>query len=478
MTISRISTSLGYSRVLSGLSLNNGRLLDLQTQLTTGLQFQTPSDNPGGVRRVLDLEGRLSNSVRSQEALAAGEVVLGEGASRLLEISGLVAEAREHLIQGLNGVLDDDSRALIGAELRSIRDELLRLANSDIDGNSLFAGSNTGVTPFQLEVSDGVERVVYAGNTEGQAIEVDGIRTPITLSGLDVFAAFEPSGVNLVGTTGLALGSTANEGVGSAELVIRSDGIDASSLAGAGIATAGSPPGTLVGTQAVTIDAVAGTIRLGDGPAVSIPDPTSPEAADFELTGTGGATLRLDLSAYDGSSITGSVTGAASISFDGGAFTELDTTDADLRLIAPDGERVVHVDATQVTSAGRELVHYSGAENLFDLLGSLADDLESSGEFGVEELQERLGVRLSELDRHQDAVGRGLGTLGARTQRLGDSRNSLAAVELNIRERLSEVQDIDISEVVLDLQQTQNALQLSQATGARLLQTSLLDFLR
>ena len=75
-------------------------------------------------------------------------------------------------------------------------------------------------------------------------------------------------------------------------------------------------------------------------------------------------------------------------------------------------------------------------------------------------------------------MGTGLGTLGARSQRLGDSRNSLASVELSTRQRLSDVQDADISEVVLDLQQSQSALQLSQATGARLLQTSLLDYLR
>ncbi len=478
MPISRISSSQTYSRVLSGLHLNTARLLRSQEQLSSGLRFQLPSDDPGAARRVLDLQARLASSVRAQDALASGEQVLGEGAGRLLDASGLVAEAREHLIQAMNGVLDPDSRALIGGELRSIRDELLRLANSSLDGNSLFAGSKTGTQPFEIQTQGGVERVVYAGDGESQAIEVDGNRTPITLSGLDIFAAFEPTGVTLVGTTGLGLGTTANQGTGSAEIQIRSDGVDVSALGGVGISATGSLESSLVGTQLVSIDATAGTIRLGDGAAVEIPDLGSPEAANFQLTGSGGATVQLDLSGWDGTSTTEPVTGTASISFDGGPFTSLDTSNTDLRLVAPDGERVVHVDATAVQSAGRELVHFTGAENLFDLLEGVANDLESSEEFGVDELQDRLGLRLEELGRHLNSVGVGLGTLGARTQRLEDSRNSHASVELSTRQRLSDVQDADISEVVLDLQQSQSALQLSQAAGSRLLQTSLLDFLR
>lgn len=478
MPISRISSSYGYQRVLSGLNLNLARLLQSQEQLSSGLRFQLPSDDPGAARRVLDLDRRLSGARRAQDALAAGQASLGEGASRLQEASGLIAEAREHIIQAMNGVLDPDSRGLIGGELRSIREALLDLANSKIDGNALFAGSKTGSQPFVEVTENGKKRVVYQGDTEAQTIEVGGNKTAVNLSGLDVFASFAPSGVTLEGPTGIALGSTANQGTGSQELVIRQDGTDAGNLTSVGIALSGALGNTIVGAHAIEIDAATGTVRLGDGEAVKLPDPSSAEASDFVVTGADGAQVHLNVSGWDGNSYSGSLTGSASISFAGSDFQALDLSATDQRLIAPGGAQVIHVDATQVSRAGHELVHFTGAENLFDLLEGLGEDLEAAEDFTSGEIYDRLALRLTELDRHMKAVGNGLGTLGARTQRLADSQDSYLSVELGLQARLSDVQDADLSEVVLDLQRSQSALQLSQATGARLLQSSLLDYLR
>lgn len=478
MPITRISSPMGYRRVLSGLNLNLSRLLKSQTQLSSGLRFQKASEDPSAARRVLSLRNQLAASERAQSSLFAGETLLNEGATRLQDSSGLVAEARELMIQAMNGVLDPDSRRLIGEQIGSIRDELLRLANSDVEGSSLFAGSQTGTTPFAEQSGDRFERAVYQGDSLSQSIEVDGSKTPLTLSGLDLFAGFEPTGVSLVGSTGLQLGATANEGTGSAEIEIRTDSIDLGTLGTVGITSSGIGSDAVVGSRSVTIDAAAGTIQLGSGPAVALPDVASAEAADFQLVDENGATLDLDLSGWDGSSLTTTVSGEASIAFDGGPFEVLDTLSGDLRLSSPDGARIVHVDATAVNQAGRELVHFTGAENLFDVLAAVEADLGETTELGESTLQDRLGLRLVELDRHMRSIGGGLGTLGARSQRLGDTRDGYASIEVNTRERLSAVQDADLSEVILDLQQSQSALQLTQATGARLLQNTLIDYLR
>ena len=473
MPIQRISSSAGYQRVLSGLNLNLSRLLRAQSQLSSGLRFTTPSEDPGATRRVLDLERRLAGAIRAQGALETGRVSLDTGAVRLEEASGLIAEAREHLVQAMNGTLDAGSRALIGQELLSIRDSLLSVANAEFDGQHLFGGSKTGTPPF----AEATEGVVYTGDTEEQKLVVGGVETPVNLSGADVFAAFEPSSVTLVGTTGVELGQTANQGTGSAELVIRHDSTDLGAAAGIGITSAAGDADSLVGVHALVIDAVAGTARLGDGPAVTLPDTASPEAADVTLTNSAGGELHLDLSGWDGSSYTGDVQGLASISFDGSDFVPLDTSQDDLQLVGEGAGQVVHVDATGIAKAGTELVHYTGAENVFDLLAGLGADL-SDESLPLDDLFDRLALRLGELDRHADAVGSALGTLGARSQRLSDSQDGYLSSELAVRGRLSDVQDADLSEVVLDLQRSELALQLSQAAGSRLISTSLLDYLR
>ena len=172
MPITRLSSQLGYTQVLSGLHLNLGRLLESQEQLATGLRFQRASDDPAGARRVIGLRNRLSVAERAQSVLSSAESVLGQGASRLQEVSGLVTEARELVIQAMNGVLDPDSRSLIGNELAGIREDLLRLANSQVEGSSLFAGSEVGAVPFvEQGGGNGIPRVVYQGDGQSQVLE-------------------------------------------------------------------------------------------------------------------------------------------------------------------------------------------------------------------------------------------------------------------------------------------------------------------
>ena len=72
---------------------------------------------------------------------------------------------------------------------------------------------------------------------------------------------------------------------------------------------------------------------------------------------------------------------------------------------------------------------------------------------------------------------RALGTLGARTERLISSGSRLETVSLNVEGQLSQVEDVDITEVILEMNRTEQTLQLAQATGSRLIQHTLLDFL-
>jgi flagellar hook-associated protein 3 FlgL len=67
--------------------------------------------------------------------------------------------------------------------------------------------------------------------------------------------------------------------------------------------------------------------------------------------------------------------------------------------------------------------------------------------------------------------------LGARSARLASATERQSDLALQLTGRLSAVEDADLSEVALELTRSQAVLELAQAAGARLLQTSLLQFL-
>jgi flagellin-like hook-associated protein FlgL len=298
----------------------------------------------------------------------------------------------------------------------------------------------------------------------------------INLPGTDVFGGGRPSGTSFTGTTGLRAGLTADEGSGYETLTLRHDATDAGNLSSVGVTlVSGGARDTLLGTHPIDIDVLAGTIRLGDGPALSLPAPGSAESADFVLTNEAGGELHLDLSAFSGVDYSGTVQGQGSISIDGSTFVPLSFGETDLELANAATGSSVHVDTTAVGKAGEELVTFSGALNLFDLLQGIEADLRTIED--PAELFPRLEAHLAELDQGHERLLSATSALGARSQRLGVSGERAADLGVQLAGLLSSTQDADIAAVALDLAKADASLQLAQSAGSRLLQTTLLNFL-
>ncbi|MEZ5977549.1 MAG: flagellar hook-associated protein FlgL [Planctomycetota bacterium] len=472
----RLSTNQTYKLVLDGLNINFGKMVRAANQVSSGRRINAPSDDPTGAALVLAYERRLADIGRASDAALSGRDVADSATAVLEEVSGLLTEVRSIVIQGMNGTLDTQSRKALSDQVSLLREQLVTLANTRTGNRYLFGGSETSTRPFD-EVGG---KIVYFGDDTEQQVRVgQGIGIPINVPGSSLFAADTGSGAVLGGATGLALGTTANDGSGEEHVTVRHDATDLSALAPSGIVSAaGGANDTFVGSANLVIDTAAGTATLGDGTPVPIPDPTSDDYDDFVVSNGLGGELHLDLSLWNGADVAGPVSASASVSIDGSNFVAVDFTETDLRLANPATGSVLHVDTSALGRAGDELVNFAGDVDVFAVLDGIAADLEDSASFDSSEIVDRLGMRLGELDRHHDNVLAGLGILGSRSARLGDAASRLSAIELQVTSQLSDVRDADLSEVVLDLQRSQQILQVSQAVGSRLIQSSLLDFLR
>jgi hypothetical protein len=320
--------------------------------------------------------------------------------------------------------------------------------------------------------------VVYRGNGEAQALLVGrDTRVETTVPGDRVFSQRSSTGLAFSGLTGLAAGSSASQGLGAVELHLRHDAT--TGTLGAGLLFAGGGASdTILGDHALSVDAAAGTVQLGSGPVLRIPQPGDPDVADFVVSSAGGAELHLDFSAFTGVDVDTIVHGDGSVSIDGSSFTALSFTETDLQLTDPARGVVLHLDATGVQRAGPELVHFGGTVDVFEVLQGIVDDLENGAGLSHPDLQERLGMWLGELDRNHDNVLLATGSLGSRSQRLSRMEEGLLESETQVQGLLSDVQDADFSQVVLDMTLAEQTLELAQATSVRLLNNSLLNFLR
>jgi len=468
----RIGTFSSYGRVLLGLQRNQHQLVRAQEQLSSGSRLLRPSDDPVSASRAIRLERQLADVARYREAIRSGRSDLDTAASSLQDVSNLMAEAREIVLRGMNGTLSQQDREILAQEFDLIREQLLDIGNQRSGDRYLFGGTQTSSAPWREITVDGVRKVVYAGDGESKYLRVgETIEVPVGLPGSEIFGKLEPTGVQFDGLT-------ADEGSGYASLVLRHDSTDPGLLGSVGIALAGGgAQDTLLGANSLTIDPVAGTIQLGNGAVRNLPSLTSPEAADFVVTNENGGELHLDLTGYSGAAFGGTVTGNGSISLDGTTFTALSFTESDLELRDDASGMVLHVDTTGVSRAGNELVTFGGTTNVFDLMQGIADDLRNADGIAQTEIHARLNQRLGELDRNHENVITSLGVLGSRSSRLQASDGRALDVEVLLQGQLSDASDADLAEVAIDLARSDMILEVAQASGARLIQTTLLNFL-
>lgn len=470
----RPTTNSNYSLLSGQILRGQSKLVRAQEQLASGKLILRPSDDAGKAHQAMTLRRQLAELARFRGAAEGGIPLLQAAAGALEDTTGALAEARELLLQGMNGTLDDADRGTLATAIEGIFDQVLAGANSRFGDRYLFGGTRTQEAPFQ-RTAGGVR---YVGDAGAPMVAVgQGTRSAIGSPGSSLFLLDAYAGVARVGSTGLALGASPSQGSGYARLVLRHDAT--SGAPGSGLALVdGGAKDTLLGSRDLVVDAAAGTIRLGAGPEVALPDPSDPAAAEVVLVDEHGAELRIDARGYDGTSSSTTLTGSGSISLDGGSFQPIDFGAGNLRLVGTGGSPVLHLDLTGVVRSGEEQLSFRGRSSVFDVLAAIATDLRNPGGLSPAQLNERLGVHLQELDAHRENVLSGMSGLGARQALLSDTAQRLGGVEFELTALLSGVEDVDVAQVVLEASRAEQTLQLVQMAGARMIQNTLLDFLR
>lgn len=142
----RVTSSMMVNSTLRDLSLSLSRLQETQTKMSTGKELTRASVNPGATAAAMGLRQDLRRTDQRMRSLddAQGWLSTADGALT----SGLTAlgKAKELAVRGGNtgGISDSVARQAIGAEVRSVRSELLAMANSSYGDRSVFGGTVAG----------------------------------------------------------------------------------------------------------------------------------------------------------------------------------------------------------------------------------------------------------------------------------------------------------------------------------------------
>jgi flagellin-like hook-associated protein FlgL len=126
---------------LQGLNRNLDQVGRLQQQLTSGKVISTPSDSPTGTNRAM--QTRADQAAVAQQARNIGDAQswLEQTDSSLQTMLEVTRRVRDLTVQGLNaGASSAASQGALATEVASLREGLLSIANTSVQGRPLFGG--------------------------------------------------------------------------------------------------------------------------------------------------------------------------------------------------------------------------------------------------------------------------------------------------------------------------------------------------
>ncbi|HET9655446.1 MAG TPA: flagellar hook-associated protein FlgL [Kineosporiaceae bacterium] len=146
------------------------------------------------------------------------------------------------------------------------------------------------------------------------------------------------------------------------------------------------------------------------------------------------------------------------------------TVDSSGTYVGDDGDVVIRIsgDATVRTDVKGTAV---GADTVPALLTQIAADVAAGNSAGV-------NAGLDSLDAALSNVQQSLGDVGARQARVDSVRSLVDSARLDLTSKISDTEDVDLPETIMNLQAQQVAYQSALGAAAKITQVSLADFLK
>lgn len=424
----RVTNGMMVNNLMRNLNRNLIRMSNTQQQLSSGKKFINPSDDPIGVSRSLRLNTEIATMDQYKRNAEDVDSWLSSTEQVVSNMNDVLQRARELTVQAASDTNSVDERSAIASEIQELKNQLVQLGNTTYAGSSLFSGFKTDKP---LLNSDGTYNIGGSGSklTADELIAVNvGIGDKIV--------------ENFVGQRLFGLYSSVSD-------------------------LEKEPDDTLVLQQSMS----------GSYLSASASDPLN-AAVSFTLT-NGSDTVNINLTGSFSS--LGAVADAINTQLDG-------TTLDDPHVIASikDNRLVFESDNTlTIQSAGVGLESIGMANNqtsvsridsgnksqLIAVFDQLISDLKSGNTEGI-------GKALSRLDIQMDNVNTIRAEIGVRTNRLDLTINRIDDDTINLTELMSKNEDADIAEVIMNLKMEEYVYQASLSGGAKIIQPTLVDFIR
>ncbi|MFQ5355966.1 MAG: hypothetical protein ACE5DY_05685 [Mariprofundaceae bacterium] len=170
----RISSQQIYETLLAGIHHQWQANAEASEQGSTGRRFNRPSQDAVAYKTSLDMRHIQSGIDSSLGAIQVAKLRLGMSENALAPMLPILHRAQALAVQLGSATNSAAERKQAAVEISILRDQLVTLTNSRINGVPLFAGTATDVDPITLDANG---NAVYQGNAQERLVAITSTQT-------------------------------------------------------------------------------------------------------------------------------------------------------------------------------------------------------------------------------------------------------------------------------------------------------------
>jgi len=186
--------SIYLSRIKTSISTLNKNIETTTNQVSSGRTFQKGSENIEAFNIHLKIKQDLKEFNTVKNDLSYAKNILNSSEASINTIENLNDTIYTDLLKMSNyGNYSDKERDIFVNELKTIKDEMINIANTQVNGQYIFSGTFTERKPFDIDnvKRNGdtlLEEMVYNGNEDSKEVYVDkNYKKDFSITGKDLF---------------------------------------------------------------------------------------------------------------------------------------------------------------------------------------------------------------------------------------------------------------------------------------------------
>ena len=152
-------------------------------KLSSGKKINKPSDDVFGMMQTMGYKVTINEIDQYKKNIDNADGQLSLTDTVMSTVATIISRARELAVQGSTGTQTPESRAAIAAEVATLRDESIRLAQTKFSDRYIFSGFKTDAAPFDASFN-------YLGDSGAINVLVDrGSTVAVNVAGDQAFSS-------------------------------------------------------------------------------------------------------------------------------------------------------------------------------------------------------------------------------------------------------------------------------------------------